>query len=443
MKKLWRASAVAGLACAAGACADVVESEQDEALEAQAADLETARRHRRPNYLALNLSSAGNASSGNSINDLGWVAGSDNLSAEITHATLWRWGRRDDLGTLGGPNSSVAWPVKNLRGLVVGIAETDQDNPLGEEWSCSAFFPTITRKNCRGFAWERGEMRSLPTLGGYNSYATGANNRKEIVGWAENQVHDTSCTSPQVLQFHAVMWGPGRDDMQELLPLPEDSTSAATAINDSGQVVGISGSCSIAVGGYSARAAVMWEDGVPTDIGNLGGIAWNTPTSINERGDVVGFSNTSPADENRFRARGFLWTRSGGIEDLETLEGDVLSQALGINEQRQVVGTSCTAGFASCRAFLYEDGTLYDLNELIVPYGYHLTAANDINDLGVITGVAQKNDSEERRAFVAIPLPRHLRRGAAQEGRNQVLLGEAARQELLLQLGLARAELAE
>jgi uncharacterized membrane protein len=88
-----------------------------------------------------------------------------------------------------------------------------------------------------------------PFAGGYNSYATGANNRGQVVGWAENGVHDSTCnTAFQILQFRAALWEPN-GEMRELPPLPGDSTSAATAINDKGQVVGISGACGIAVGG--------------------------------------------------------------------------------------------------------------------------------------------------------------------------------------------------
>src|SRR5215831_3757518 len=133
-------------------------------------------------------------------------------------------------------------------------------------------------------------MTPLPTFpGGYSSYATAANNRGQVVGWAENAVHDPSCDPNfQVLQFRAAIWEPD-GTMRELPPLPGDSTSAATAINDKGQVVGISGACGIAVGGVSAAHAVIWNNGVPTDIGNLGGHSWNTPTAINNHGTVVGF----------------------------------------------------------------------------------------------------------------------------------------------------------
>lgn len=55
----------------------------------------------------------GTYSAGTSINDRPWVAGFSTLpGGAVQHATLWRKGAPQDLGTLGGPNSSVAWPVK-------------------------------------------------------------------------------------------------------------------------------------------------------------------------------------------------------------------------------------------------------------------------------------------------------------------------------------------
>ena len=68
-------------------------------------------------YRLDNLDSLGGTSSvGFSINDRGWVAGRSNLAGnQSRHATLWRNGALTDLGTLGGPNSAVLWPVKNRR----------------------------------------------------------------------------------------------------------------------------------------------------------------------------------------------------------------------------------------------------------------------------------------------------------------------------------------
>jgi probable HAF family extracellular repeat protein len=356
-------------------------------------------------YEVTDLASlGGTASGGSSINNRGWVAGFSNLPGDqIRRAALWRDRSIVDLGTLGGPNSSVVWPVKNNRGVIAGIAETGEIDPLGEAWSCSAFFPgEPTGHICLGFVWESGEMRALPTLGGNNGFATGVNRQGQVVGWAENTVRDPTCNPPQVLQFRAVIWGFRDGRIQELPPLPGDTVTAATAINDRGQVVGISGICDNAVGRFSARHAVRWEHGMVTDIGNLGGRAWHTPMAVNQRGDVVGFSNLPGDEGGRFNAHAFLWTERGGITDLGTLPGDTTSQALGINARRQVVGLSC--GASGCRAFLWEDRVMVDLNTLVAPgHAGDLVTAGDINDAGVITGETLDRETGDRLAFVASP----------------------------------------
>jgi probable HAF family extracellular repeat protein len=359
-------------------------------------------------YHVTNLQSLGGTSSvGHSVNDRGWVAGRSNLPGnQSRHATLWRHGALTDLGTLGGPNSAVLWPVKNLRGIVSGITQTSEPDPLGEKWSCGFFFPaaTGTGYRCLGFRWKGGVMTPLPTFGGTHGFATGTNNRGQTVGWAENTVRDPTCVAPQVLQFRAAVWGRRNGQIRELTPLPGDSVSAATALNDRGQVVGISGICDQAAGRFSAIHNVLWEHGKPVDIGDLGGLAWNTPMAINQRGDVVGFANASAADGGDFNPRAFLWIKGRGIRNLGTLPGDVTSQALGINKRRQVVGQSCDAE-DNCRAFVWQNGVMTDLNDLVA-FGYDdlLTTANDVDDFGRITGQAFDDDAGQLVAFLATPV---------------------------------------
>jgi probable HAF family extracellular repeat protein len=374
-------------------------------------DFEASKNSSPSKYQVTNLASLGGTiSRGNSINNSGWVAGYSNLSGNQTrHASLWLNGSLFDLGTLGGLNSSVAWPVKNNIGLLAGIAQTATPDPLGEAWSCAAFFPaaTGTGPTCLGFVWQSGVMKALPTLGGNNGFATGANNYGQVVGWAENTVHDPTCVPPQVLQFRAVIWESEGNQIRELPPLPGDTSGAATAINDRGQVVGISGTCDQAVGRFTAAHAVLWENGTVTDIGNLGGDAWNTPMAINQRGDVVGFAGQPGDDPDNPQLHAFLWTRHDGIQDLGALPGDVYSEAHGINERRQVVGISCDAA-GSCRAFLWQNGVMTDLNTLVGPgYADVLTTAQDINDLGEITGRAFDPVTGERPAFLATPTRGH------------------------------------
>jgi probable HAF family extracellular repeat protein len=357
-------------------------------------------------YRIAHLPSFGSVNQGNGIDNRGLVVGS---SGTPSHAVAWEDGAPEDLGTLGGAgtNSNVAWPGLNTNGSqIVGISETDQ--PGGESWACRFFFAAPTGNQCLGFVYEDGVMRSLPPFdGGTNSFATGVNARGQVIGWAENGVEDPTCNAPVVHQFRAAMWLPRTGATTELRPLPGDSTSAATAINDSGRVVGISGDCANAVGGFSARHAVLWEpDGSVIDIGNIGGEAWHTPMDINERGEIVGFGNPPEAPGDAFAFHAFYRSADGQtVKDLGVLEGQARSQALGINNRGQVVGQSSGSPNGR-RAFLWEGGeSLIDLNDQVEPsYKGTLLSAGHINDLGVITGVALDPATGVEVVFTATPI---------------------------------------
>jgi len=358
-------------------------------------------------YEVTILQGLGGGAGANSINNRGWVAGQANREGDaVSRAALWMSGPIPvDLGSLGGPdtNSAVAWPVKSNSGVIVGISDTLQDNPLSplqNSFSCWPFFApgAPTGKVCKGFRWENGVMTALPAFpGGYNSYATAVNDRGQIVGWAENGVHDPTCDPDwQTLQFHAVIWG-SRGQMQDLRPLSGDSTSAATAINAKGQVVGISGDCGIAVGGVSARHMALWENGVPQRIEDLGGHTWNTPTAINKDGVVVGFSLT-PDQEGTTNFHAFVWTNEGGIKRLDEVPGTIRSQALGINDNNQIVGFVRIAG-VGLRAVIWQTPTapVQMLNDL-APGDPILIIAGDINNDGRIAGYTAQGTG-----FLAVP----------------------------------------
>jgi probable HAF family extracellular repeat protein len=363
-----------------------------------------------PHYYVINLGNPGGGSSslGNAINDLGWAMGASNLPGNVyQHATVWLPGSAADLGTLGGPNSAVPFTIRNNTGEVIGVAETAKPQPNNEAWSCDlAFFATITGDTCLGFVWKNGAMTPLSTLGGDNGFAASVNSAGQVVGWAETNVHDSTCASPQVLQFKATLWDP--DGQIHALPqFGNDPDSAAVAINQQGQVVGISGICDNAVGAYSAIHAVLWQNGRVFYLGSIGGHGWNTPVSINDNGEVAGFANASGDIVNgqlTFKFHAFLWTKERGMVDLGTLPGDALSEATGINNEGQVVGTSFGANFTHPRAFIYQDGKMTPLNSLIAGNStLSLAVTGDINDEGEITGQAIDASTGETPAFLAIP----------------------------------------
>ena len=375
-------------------------------------------------YRVINLGNpqGGTISQGTTDNQPGWVAGWS-IQADFTmHAELWRNGSAMSLGTLGDPtlNSAVAWPNRNDQGVIVGISETNELQPNGENWSCYlAVFFVADGHVCRGFVWRDGLMSPLPTLGGDNGFATGVNNRDQIVGWAENNTHDPTCNeftnTHQVLQFEAVMWVKDGDHYEAtaLPPYPGDLDGAATAINQTGAVVGISGICDAAVGGGTAEHMVMWRGGeILMSLPTLGGSYWNTPMDINNRDDVAGFSDLpgdgpTLADAN-FHA--FFWSARPyacngktvtGTCDLGTLDPEGVSEALGVNDLDQVVGVSYPIG----HAFLWQNGTMADLNKLLVPgTTLILTNAQDINDRGEITGQAMDPSTGTTVAFKAFPV---------------------------------------
>jgi probable HAF family extracellular repeat protein len=348
-----------------------------------------------PAFTVYNLGTlGGSTSSGNAINPLGWVLGNSNLAGDqVTRAAVWIDGMQFDLGTLGGANSVIDWPVHNAHGVISGFAETAELDRLGEAWSCSAFFPQPpTLHVCLGFRYFEGTMTQLPTLGGPNGYAAGANERGDIVGWAENNLHDSTCVAPQVLQFEAVLW---RADgkTQELPPYPGDSDGAATAINADGDAVGISGECDSAVGALTAKHALIWHDGVPQKIKTFGGKGWNTPTDINNRGQVVGFADIADDETGGVLSPfplplGFIWSEAAGTVEIAPLQEDSYAIAYAINDAGVVVGQSF-GGPEGSRAFIWFEGKSYDLNQFL-PSGspLYLVYAEGINDRNEITGQA-------------------------------------------------------
>jgi len=168
-------------------------------------------------------------------------------------------------------------------------------------------------------------------------------------------------------------------------PLVAGTTSInGYAINDAGQVTGW-----FASGG---QHAVLYDNGIATDLGTLPGGTYSYGYSINNSGQVVGLANNASG-----QSRAVLWS-NGAIVDLGTLPGHTYSVARDINDAGQIVGYSGT-GYpnSSSRAFLWENGVMTDLgsvgdNDFVV--------ANSINNVGQIIGSARMSGQYRYTAFL-------------------------------------------
>ena len=125
--------------------------------------------------------------------------------------------------------------MKNNAGLIVGVANTSTVDRLGESFCTFVCTPSGGACNgnnhsCRAFQWRNGVMDGLGTLGGNNSFATGANNRGLVVGFAENSTQDPNCIPPQVLDYKPVVCRGGT--IHELPVLAGDAVGGALSVND-------------------------------------------------------------------------------------------------------------------------------------------------------------------------------------------------------------------
>jgi probable HAF family extracellular repeat protein len=336
----------------------------------------------------------GSSSSGGGVNAAGHVAGSSLTSQQrdvifnggpfgkgavhqsyyVEDAFLWtppsnKTGGMTNLGKLGGYDGSL------------GQGINDQDQVAGTLLVAEASqFGAILGPG-HAFIRQNGKMQDPGVLSGDTwSEWLGINNAGQVVGDSNGQ---------------AFLWTAGGTNGD-----PTNPQMLPLGIN--GQAFGINNAASVqVVGGIDIKPppgrithAFVWQNGVTQDLGTLTGGLESTATAINDSGWIVGWSDNSAGNSHA------SLDIAGTMQDLGTL-GGTFSSAYGINGSGLVVGSADTAASGQ-HAFIYTSGAMQDLNGLIpAGSGWVLQSANGINASGQITGYGVING--QTHAFLLTP----------------------------------------
>jgi probable HAF family extracellular repeat protein len=313
------------------------------------------------------------------IAGLSQTGGTDPLFSGLpmVHAVLWQNGGIADLGTLPSGGYESEANAVNSRGQVVGAALNavpDADSmALGTYW-----FGIPYGYQTRAFLWEKGVMRDLGTLGtGTDAQAILINEAGQVVGWSYVSSNPSPFCVAGFLTTDSFIWD-RKDGMKDLGSLGGTCT-LATDLNNHGQFVGASN-----LTGDQKQHAFLWEHGSMQDLGGSLGGDYTGAYAMNDAGAVVGYAFL-PGDTT-FHAT--QWSHPGKMTDIGLVGNDTCSSAGSINARTQVVGESAPdCNFDNARAFLWEDGSLVNLNAL-VPHrsALYLQFAENINERGEIVG---------------------------------------------------------
>jgi probable HAF family extracellular repeat protein len=380
-----------------------------------------------------------------SVNNGGTVVGGADTSlpdptcfkdCKILHAFTWREGILTDLGTLsGGPSSTALWV--NNQGLIMGFSENgvidpvfggpqqiaviwkdDQIVSLGTLGRGLSFGNAMNNRGdvvgitantipdtfsflgigtqTRAFLWRDGVMLDLGTLGGPDAWAASVNEREQVAGWAlVDSAVNTATGQPTQ---HPFLWQGGTmidlgtlgGSLAVVGSLHEGGSGAG--LNNRGQVIGTS-----TLEGDLIQHPFLWDKGVLTDLGTLGGdngqAYW-----INDGGVVVGEADLPEGQVHH----AFLW-KKGKMMDLGGAPGQPCSTAIDINSQGQVIIDTGVCGVGGGPGMLWENGFLYDLNSLI-PRDSHFVVGdvNFINDRGEIAATGLLANGSQH-AILLIP----------------------------------------
>jgi probable HAF family extracellular repeat protein len=237
----------------------------------------------------------GHNSAASAINNYGEVAG--NAETATTDSTcppydpsqgqyqvlqdkpvVWENGHIKELPTYPGDPDGFA------------IAINDQGQAAGASGVCSTFnvINGLYLSPAHALVWDHGKAINIPSLGGaFGNQAHNINNRGQVVG-ASDLAGDAV--------FHGFVWSQS-NGTKDIPPLSQDMYSVALAINDAGEVGGVSISAN-----FQNLHAFVVIHGVPTDLNSLvvdSPLQLLTACGINSRGEITGLAMEKSTGEYR------------------------------------------------------------------------------------------------------------------------------------------------
>jgi probable HAF family extracellular repeat protein len=304
-----------------------------------------------------------------------------------------------DIGTLGGPNSSlpgsffegIAAKSLSRAGTLAGQADTATPDPFAPNCFGDCFVSHAIQWR-DGVFTDLGALDSSETLSSASSWIS---INGLIAGLSQNgEIDPLNPDLPS--EVRAVLWKHGK--ITDLGTLEGGTESIALAVNARGQVVGLATNTipdaySI-VGVTTETRAFLWQNGAMQDLGTLGGPD-AVASLINERGQIAGLSYTDSlippptpfCGDFPLIVHGFLW-ENGAMKDIGTLGGHCTT-IYALNNRGQVVGQSTVAEDQTSHPYIWDREGMTDLGTLGGTYGY----AQWINDAGTVVGtVTNAND---------------------------------------------------
>ena len=279
---------------------------------------------------------------GHAINDNGVIAGEQNISGGGGGYWAFLSSGPSNVTPLG-PRTGPLPGYTNSQALAINN---------WNEVAADAYTGTTIR---RAILFSNGQVTDLGTLtGGGNSYSRGINDHTQVVGYAHQQGYNPQ--DPRWEPGHASVWQNGAPivDLNDLVTGANTfELRMATAINNSGQIVGFAGSQSQNV----IRAFLL------------------KPVCPN------------PLPRRRWCAN----PRSYSFFDLGTFENGGISYALALNNAAAAVGAAYedATGIGNNLAALFTHHRAIKLNELLGRLdglNWKLLEATGINDNGEIVG---------------------------------------------------------